>query len=44
VVLFGVALLLAELTPLGYWSLLVLTLTGVVQAVVVRVLRFDRIG
>jgi uncharacterized membrane protein len=42
VVLFGVALTLAEFTPLGYWSMFALVLTAPVQATLVRILRIDR--
>jgi uncharacterized membrane protein len=42
VVLFSLALVLAEFTPLSYWSLLVLVLTAPVQTLVVRVFRLDR--
>jgi uncharacterized membrane protein len=44
VVLFGGALALAELTPLGYWSMLLLVLTAPVQRILGRVLRIDRPG
>jgi uncharacterized membrane protein len=42
VVLFSGALVIAEVTPLGYYAMFLLVLTAPVQAVLIRLLRIDR--